>query len=245
MLIGAMADGEIDEGDARQRILRAAAKLVARGGVAALTTRAAAAAAGVQAPTLYRIFGDKTGLLHALAEHEVAAFVARKQEGAPHPDPVQDLRHGWDLYVAFGLANPGVFAIISEIGAPSDRSAAAQSGIAALRARVDRIARAGRLMIPVERAVALVHAAGLGTVATLLAESEQAREPALSALAREAVISAIISDSGKPDLPGAAPLAIGLRAHLNALEAISPGERLLLDELLARIAATSSPSPGR
>jgi AcrR family transcriptional regulator len=33
----------------------------------AVTTRAVAAGAGVQAPTIYRLFGDKDGLLDALA----------------------------------------------------------------------------------------------------------------------------------------------------------------------------------
>ena len=45
---------------ARARIVVAALQLIDEGGVAALTTRAVAQAAGVQAPTIYRLFGDKT-----------------------------------------------------------------------------------------------------------------------------------------------------------------------------------------
>ena len=47
---------------------------------AAVTTRAVADAAGVQAPTLYRLFGDKDGLMEAVAEHVMAAFVHAKAE---------------------------------------------------------------------------------------------------------------------------------------------------------------------
>jgi len=43
--------------DTRERILTAAARMVAGAGVDALTTRAVAAAAGCQAPTIYRLFG--------------------------------------------------------------------------------------------------------------------------------------------------------------------------------------------
>ena len=52
-------DADPDTPDARSRLLEAAARLVVEGGIAALTTRAVAAAASVQAPTLYRLFGDK------------------------------------------------------------------------------------------------------------------------------------------------------------------------------------------
>ena len=99
--------------DARARIIAAAAGLIAAGGRDAATTRAVAAAAAVQAPTIYRLFGDKRGLLDAVAEHGLAAYVAGKSVREPHPDPVQDLRDGWDMHVAFGLAHPGLFAIMS------------------------------------------------------------------------------------------------------------------------------------
>ena len=54
--------------DGRNRVVAAAVALLARGGREALTTRAVAAAAGVQAPTIYRLFGDKQGLVDAVAE---------------------------------------------------------------------------------------------------------------------------------------------------------------------------------
>ena len=39
-----------------------------------------AEAAGVQPPTLYRLFGDKDGLIDAVAEHVMATYVAAKSE---------------------------------------------------------------------------------------------------------------------------------------------------------------------
>src|ERR1041384_4373067 len=99
--------------DVRTRILEAAAQLIREGGPEAATTRAVASAAGIQAPTIYRLFGDKRGLLDAVAEHSMALYVASKSRHAPHPDPVQDLRDGWDMHVAFGLSHPGLFALMS------------------------------------------------------------------------------------------------------------------------------------
>ncbi|MGF2047081.1 helix-turn-helix domain-containing protein, partial [Enterococcus gallinarum] len=55
--------------DVRERIIAAAADLLQDGGTAAVTTRAVAERASTQAPTIYRLFGDKDGLLDAVAEH--------------------------------------------------------------------------------------------------------------------------------------------------------------------------------
>jgi AcrR family transcriptional regulator len=228
---------EPDGAGVRARILDAAARLVAGGGVAALTTRAVAAEAAVQAPTLYRLFGDKRGLLDAVAEHGLAAFVARKSGAAPHPDPVQDLRDAWDAYVAFGLGNPAVFAIINEVGRAGPPSPAAAAGLAVLAERVRRIARAGRLRMPERRAVALIHAAGSGTVATLLSVPEAERDPELSRTARETVLAAVAGAARDTAPDDAAAFAVGLRAHLDVIDGLSAGEALLLRELLERIAA--------
>lgn len=227
---------EADTHDARTRILAAAATLIASGGIAALTTRAVASAASVQAPTLYRLFGDKRGLLNAVAEHGLAAFIAQKVAAEPHPDPVQGLRDAWDGYVAFGLGNPAVFAIMNEVGAPASESPAALAGIAVLRERVRRIARAGRLQMQLEQAVALIHAAGVGIVVTLLATPDTDRDPHLPGVAREAVLSAVIADVPVQPDGSIASLAIGLRAHLDEADVLTPGERLLLAELLDRLA---------
>ena len=83
----------------RQRIVEAAADLLAHEGREAVTTRAVAAAAGAQAPAIYRLFGDKDGLLDAVAQHGYATFLAAKHADARPQDPVEDLRAGWDFAV--------------------------------------------------------------------------------------------------------------------------------------------------
>ncbi|MGW5233652.1 TetR/AcrR family transcriptional regulator [Streptomyces nodosus] len=52
--------------DARERLLRAASQLLTCGGKA-VSIRVVSAEAGVQASTIYRLFGDKEGLLDAVA----------------------------------------------------------------------------------------------------------------------------------------------------------------------------------
>jgi len=226
---------EHDGADARSRILEAASALVAKGGIAALTTRAVAAAASVQAPTLYRLFGDKSGLLDAVAEHGLATYVARKLQTEPQPDPVQNLCEAWHDYVAFGLANPAVFAIMNDIGRAGPPSPAALAGIAVLRERVGRIARVGCLRVAEDRAVALIHAVGTGTVSTLLSTPKKERDAQLSLLALKGIMAVILNERAAASHDSAASLAIGLRAHLDEATALSPGERLLMGELLERL----------
>ena len=90
--------------------------------------------------------------------------------------------------------------------------------------------------MPVERAVALIHEAGVGAVTTLLAIPEEERDPQLSSVIRDSVIASIITNPPDQDQADLVSLAVGLRAHLGSAEVLTPGECLLLNELLDRLA---------
>jgi AcrR family transcriptional regulator len=225
--------------EVRARIIAAGTELLATGGREALTTRAVAALAGVQAPSIYRLFGDKDGLLEAVAEAGMQRYVLEKS-ARPLLDPLDDVRMGWDLNVAFGLAHPAIFSIISRDPRPGHRSPAVAAGLEILRAKIQRLAQAGILRVEEDRAVDLMRAAGLGTVLTLLGVPEAQRDLGLSVAARESVIAAITRAAPAVDDPGPAGAAIALRASLAHVPAdvLSPGERQLLTELLERLART-------
>ncbi|WP_375452623.1 TetR/AcrR family transcriptional regulator [uncultured Devosia sp.] len=236
-------DIDTARGDVRARIIEAAAVLLAQGGRDAVTTRAVASAASVQAPTIYRLFGDKRGLLDAVAEHGLAAYMAGKAQRPPHPDPVQDLRDGWDTHIAFGLDHPGLFAIMSGDPGPRQVSPAVTIGLEVLRARIKRIALAGRLRVAEERALALVQAMGDGAVLTLLNMAEAQRDPGLVEAAREAVIAAIVADTPSRQQAGVAGAAITLRAALPQAMSLTNGERGLMGEWLDRLARSEVSRP--
>ena len=223
-------------GDVRSRIVEAATALIRSGGRDAATTRAVADAAGVQAPTLYRLFGDKRGLLDAAAEHGFAAYVAEKANHKRHPDPVQELRNGWDMHVEFGLANPGLFSIMAGDPQPGHHSPAAAAGLNVLRQRIQNIALAGRLRVSETRALLLLQSVGTGTVLTLLGQPEDLRDLKFSETAREAVIASITNDGITPIKPGPSAAAATLHAFLDQTSVLTLGERHLMEELLQRIA---------
>ena len=221
--------------EVRAHIVGVAAELLAADGRDAVSTRAVAAAAGTQVPTIYRLFGDKAGLLAAVAERGYTAYLAAKPRPQPAADPVDELRAGWNLHVEFGLANPALFALMYGDPRPDQPSHAAVTALNLLRGRIQAIAASRRLRIDARLAAEMVNAAACGTVMTLLATPHEQRNPALSGTIFNAVITAITTDpTALPDA-GPVPAANALRAQLPDLVALTAGERHVLQEWLTRI----------
>jgi AcrR family transcriptional regulator len=221
----------------RDRIVEAAAALLTEGGREAVSTRAVSAAAGVQAPTIYRTFGDKQGLLDAVASHGFAGYLHSKTSRERDPDPVEDLRRGFDLHVGFGLAHPAFYTLIYGEPRPGAESPARREAAAVLAGMVRRIAEAGRLRVGEERAAHLVHSAGCGVTFTLIGLPPEQRDPVLVEMARESVLAAITTDLPAHAGTGPGATAVALRAVLPRLDALTSAERGLLGEWLDRIVA--------
>jgi AcrR family transcriptional regulator len=220
----------------RTQLVEVAAHLLATQGPDAVTTRAVALAAGVQAPTIYRLFGDKNGLLDAVAEHGFASYLARKPPVGADADPVESLHAGWELHVGFGLANPELFRLMyTTLRTPQGRAVAA-TGIGILQARVRRVAEAGRLRVTERRAADLIHAAGTGVVFTLINQAAAERDDTLADTAWESVCATILTGASTGAATGPAAAAVTLHAALPELTALTAAERTLLGDWLDRIA---------
>ena len=225
----------------RGRILDAASRLLEEGGEDAVSTRAVSAAAGVQAPTIYRLFTDKKGLLDAVVTRGFESYLGRTTVAGQTDDPVADLRAGWDLHVGLALEQPALYALMYARPRAEGHSPAARAAFAVLAGLVHRVAAAGRLRVPERRAVDLLHAVGSGTALSLIALPPPERDPGLSEAAREATIAAITTDV--PVASSARPVtaAITLRAALDEIDALTVAERTLLREWLDRIAPGHDP----
>jgi AcrR family transcriptional regulator len=217
----------------RSQLVEVAAQLLADGGPEAVTTRSVALTAGVQVPTIYRLFGDKNGLLDAVVAHGFVTYVAGKHIDVDG-DPVDDLRVGFELHIGFGLANPALFRLMHTAVRTPDGRAALEAGTRVLEQRVHRVAATGRLRVSEQRAVELIRAAGTGVVFTLLDRLGTDRDEGLPAAAWDAVCSIILTDR-PPATTGPAAAAVMLRAALPQLPGFSPAERDLLSEWLGRI----------
>ncbi|GAA1796989.1 TetR/AcrR family transcriptional regulator [Actinomadura chokoriensis] len=221
--------------DTRDRIVRAAARLLTEADGEPVSTRAVCTAAGIGAPTLYHHFGDKRGLFDAVAAHGFEQYLESKRAQPPTGDPVDDLRQGWDLHVEFGRTHPAFYTLM--YGTPRTPPVAAEAH-RILTGLVEAVARAGRLGVSVEAAARMIHAAGVGVVLALISGGGDGE---LSVRTREAVLAAITVPDAEPADGGvsSAARAVALRAALAAdpPPALTATESAMLAEWLDRIAA--------
>lgn len=223
----------------RDRILKAALNLLAKYGRDAVTTRSVAEAAKVQPPVLYRLFGDKSGLLDAVTAYGFSAYLARKRPVASSDDPVEALRAGWDLHVEFGLEHPELYLLMYANPQAGAEGPAAQQAFAILHEHMRRVAAAGRLRVSVERACDRYHAAAVGVVITLLAGDPKQRDPSLSHAIRDVALDSIATKSARTSKPAIATLSNALHTLVenadDATQRFTEAERLLLLEWLKRM----------
>jgi AcrR family transcriptional regulator len=223
----------------RSLIIEAAAELIAQSPSGDVSTRAVCEAAGVQQPVLYRLFGDKDGLLAATVDHVWDQYLETKRAAEKSADPLQDLLAGWDSHVAFALAHPNAYKLMF---APALRSMpeAAQEALRILRAVLERLAAQGRMRIAPGIAARMVMSATTGVALALITRPELYPDAGLSTLVRDAMVQAILLD------PAAATTAHGdaraaaattLLSSLDDLtpEPFSPAESALLGQWLTQI----------
>ena len=131
----------------RTALLAAAERLVAEGGVDAVSVRAAAVGAGTTTRAVYALFGSKDGLMQALAQRAFGLLTDQVAAVAPSGDPGRDLIassvHG---FRTFALEHPDLFRLFftAERPRPALSAQSTQTRTAAL----------GQLVLLVERAKA-------------------------------------------------------------------------------------------
>jgi AcrR family transcriptional regulator len=224
----------VNDTGTRERILQAAARLLAESGGAPVSTRAVCAAAGVGAPTLYHHFGDKDGLLDAVVAYAFERYLAEKRARPASGDPVGDLRLAWEAHVEFGLGEPAFYALMC--GAGRRAGAAQDEAHRILLGMTEEVARAGRLRVPVTTAAGMIQAACMGVTLALIASGGDGQE--LSARTREAVLAAVTTDKAEDHPSSVSAMAIALTSAMDERmpRTLSAAEAAMLREWLTRIA---------
>jgi AcrR family transcriptional regulator len=224
----------------RRQILEVAAELLEREGAQALSTRAVAAAAGIRAASLYQLFGDKNGLLSALAIHAFDLYLAQKHTLSSSGDPVDDMRRGWDAHVDFGLKHPAFYLLMYGTDRPGHRPPAAQEAQELLMTFLSRAASEGRLRVPPILAAHLTLAAVTGVTLSLIGIPESDRDPEISPRMREALIDVLTTDTSPAPEPTLAARALALDATLSGADPstvpLRPVETALLHDWLQQLA---------
>ncbi|MDN5685642.1 MULTISPECIES: TetR/AcrR family transcriptional regulator [Brachybacterium] len=215
--------------DTRERMIAAAADLIAASPGEEFSLRAVCDAVGVKMPTLYHFFGSKQGLIDAVIEHGFDLYLGEKASMESSGDPIQDIRAGWDAHVAFGLTNPGFYTLMYGNVRPGYSPAAQSRPSEILRGLTARAADQGRLIVPSEQAAAHILVSNIGV--TLRQLILAAPDPALSQAVREGAISAITGKGMRADNP----LTTAIERAAAQPDVLGKAETQLLIEWLDRL----------
>lgn len=183
--------------DTRTRMLDAAERLLSASSDNDVSTRAVCDAVGVGQPVLYRIFGDKNGLLNALVESGFERYITRKQALETTDDPVADLRNGWDDHMDFALTNRALYRLMFSPTLPHVPAPAARI-FGLLQQTLDRCAAHGALKIPAEEAAQTILSANVGVALSILSQPDRYSDPGLPHRVRDAVFSSCLSHTRAP-----------------------------------------------
>jgi AcrR family transcriptional regulator len=182
--------------DVRVEMLKVAESLLRKSPDSDISTRDVCEAVGVGAPVLYRLFGDKDGLISAVVDNVFERYLSKKRVHPASDDPVEDLYVAWDDHLAFAQKNPAVYRLayapsLTEV--PGGVDEARQL----LVNRFVRCAEAGRLNTTPDEAAQSMMAAAVGVNLCLLAQPATYSDPDMSRRVRDAVVGSVLVEKGK------------------------------------------------
>jgi AcrR family transcriptional regulator len=215
-----------DDTNLRTRLLRAAEAQLAASADGDIATRAVCEAVGVTQPVLYRLFGDKQGLLDALVDDGFHRYVERKRALRETSDPVADLRAGWTDHMDFALASPALYRLMF---APRQGgvSTARRQIFDLLLATLTRCAAAGALTTSAESAAQTILSANVGVALNMMTQPDLYGDPTLPDRMREAVFAALLTEHESSDAPETvAATARQLKAQIS----LTPPDQLITEE---------------
>lgn len=205
-----------------------------------LATRPVCEAVGVTQPVLYRLFGDKRGLLDALADRGLERYSALKSAQAQTADPVADLEAGWDEHMQFAASSPALYQLMFA-PRPWARSVARARILDLLEGTLVRCAAAGTMRVEPHVAAQLILSANVGLALNLIAAPDLFHDQALSHQMRASVFSHVLSKS--PARRKAATVettALQLRSqiHMSGTNSLNTAETALLTQWLERLGSS-------
>ncbi|MCB8908204.1 MULTISPECIES: TetR/AcrR family transcriptional regulator [unclassified Streptomyces] len=224
---------------ARARILEATEELLATKDAPAISTRAICDRAKVGMPEIYRQFGDKQGLLTAVADIGFERFLAEKRKNPLTDDPVADLRTAWDSHVAFALRNPHLYRLMFTPTGDAKPGAVKEAQAILLKA-VERCRDAGRLRTTPELAGRSILSANVGVCMMALSFPDLFGDSDTSPAVRDAVIGKVTGDEREDSRIGTATVLA--QALVGTLTGTATPDGAALDRLADALLPPGPPS---
>jgi AcrR family transcriptional regulator len=134
--------------EARRVIADATEALLLEEGFERFSMRRLAERCGYTAPTIYRHFGDKQGLLDTVVEERFQLVLERIRRVQRRPDPADTVRAILGELIRFGIENPTHYRLLSMARAPAaEPPESAQKAQQELEAQLAELASQGRLAL--------------------------------------------------------------------------------------------------
>jgi AcrR family transcriptional regulator len=179
--------------NARSRLASEALAVLEQDGIEGFSTRKICERAGVTAPTLYHHFGDADGLVSAAVDRGFEEFLARKVSRPSTAHPEADLLEGWDDYVAFARERPRIYAAMIARVFGGGAVPAAEAARAHLVAKLDALAGAEGLALPVQAAADLLWATAHSAAMLYASRSSAIPDDSVIAALRASAASVLIN----------------------------------------------------
>ena len=173
-------------------IISSTEQLLNRVGRDSVTIRAIADMAHVQAPTIYRLFGDKVGLLNAVAEEGFIRYMSVELTFDSNLGIVDEFRNGWDIHVAFGVNHPELYKLMfgdAYAGLPTPAAKIAFAGFDEIMTRMET---GGYLQVSKEEGLFRAFASASGVVLALLSLPRSVDRQLYAINARENLVASIV-----------------------------------------------------
>jgi AcrR family transcriptional regulator len=209
--------------DPRDALLAAAEDLLVASPDGEISTRAVCDAVGVTQPVLYRLFGDKQGLLDALAEVGLNRYAQRKAELEISSDPVADLRAGWVDHMAFATEHSALYRLMFSPRPGVDHRS--RDGLLLLvEAALRRCAAAGAVRMDIPTAARMILSANVGLALNRMSQPDVYGAPELSITTRETLFAAILVETPEHIDNAADPVVASARQLAGAIAMAEPDE---------------------
>ena len=133
----------------RAALLQAAERLLAGGGIEAVSVRSAATGAGTTTRAVYALFGSKEGLVQALAQRAFELLMERVAAVPTTRDPIADLiAAAVKGFRAFALDHPDLYRLVFTTQLPraqltAETNATRMAALRQLTTRIERVKAAG------------------------------------------------------------------------------------------------------
>ena len=159
----------------REKILTAAAKILAEEGLDAVSIRSVCKKVGIQAPTVYHFYKSKEGLLSAVIELAYERHSIKYSSLAQNKSPVVALEKIWDTFFEFVENEPELFYAIVVAHLKQRIPEKGLEVFESIAMTFKKLEEKKRLKLPFRKATEIFYAAAYGQALVFISQNRNSK----------------------------------------------------------------------